>query len=441
MELHQKKINLNLSTKQFDIEENRDSNEQDFVTIEGYASKMFTDGKTNVDLDGEAIQTSAFSLEAKRLLLNHELDEPVGEIELSHRPDGIYLKGIVYKDTMKDQDWARLKRKLFDFSVGFIAEQAEYKEINGKEVLVFTKGIVYEVSLVAIPSNKYATLDVIKSVKSDSGNFTMECSIEHIKSMNPNMDCSCLASLKEDSQQKQIQREDMNIEVIKEKIRKGLTIEETMNESWNITDDLFQMLGYFRSTIEDNVYEFKWNDQLSREEMLANITQAMDIFKATLETETSRIGTAIGKNFEASNSLKVTKEVSTEAPTEVAEPIIETVVAPIEETPAVEIIEETKSEATEEVVEQIIPTESKEEVISDENIDQKSETNELANTLDFKQETINILKADLEQLSGEDIKALYNSLADKLDSIGAYDAITALQKIEQYVEQELIKNN
>lgn len=225
MELHQKKLNLNISTKQFNISE-----EQDVVTIEGYASKMYQDGNPVTDLDQEMVSTTNFRLEAKRLLLNHELEEPVGEITLEHRPDGIYLKGKGYKDTMKDQDWARLKRGLFDFSIGFIAEEAEYRNIDGKEILVFTKGVIYEVSLVAIPSNKFATLDVIKSIQSKSG-LVMECSIDNIKSMNPDMDCSCLNGLKEEAKQKQLERENMNIEKIKEAIKKGLTIEETMKES------------------------------------------------------------------------------------------------------------------------------------------------------------------------------------------------------------------
>ena len=80
----------------------------------------------------------------------------------------------------------------------------------------------------------------------------------------------------------------------------------------------------------------------------------------------------------------------------------------------------------------------KTEVSSDDkNNDEKSETNELANTLDFKQETIDILTADLEQLDVDKIRVLYDTLADKLEKVGALQAIQALQKIEQYVENEL----
>lgn len=447
MELHQKKLNLNISTKQFNI-----SDEQDVVTIEGYASKMYQDGNPVTDLDQEMVATTNFRLEAKRLLLFHDLEEPVGEITLEHKPDGIYLKGKVYKDTMKDQDWARLKRGLFDFSIGFIAEAGEYKEIDGKEVLVFTKGVIYEVSLVAIPSNKFATLDVIKSIQSKSG-LVMECSIDNIKSMNPDMDCSCLNGLKEEAKQKQIERENMDIEKIKESIKKGLTIEETKNETWNVTDDLFQMFSYFISTIEENIYEFKWSESFDRTEMLANINQAMDIFRQTVEDESLKIGQAIGKKFEGKNMI--TKEVNTdgtaeatptEAPaeqgTEETPKVKETAETKVEatptETPKEETKEEVKTEVTEQSQEQNISTEVKTEVSSDDkNNDEKSETNELANTLDFKQETIDILTADLEQLDVEDMRVLYNSLADKLEKVGALQAFQALQKIEQYVENEL----
>ena len=447
MELHQKKLNLNISTKQFNI-----SDEQDVVTIEGYASKMYQDGNPVTDLDQEMVSTTNFRLEAKRLLLNHELEEPVGHITLEHRPDGIYLKGKVYKDTMKDQDWARLKRGLFDFSIGFIAEEAEYRNIDGKEILVFTKGVIYEVSLVAIPSNKFATLDVIKSIQSKSG-LVMECSIDNIKSMNPDMDCSCLNGLKEEAKQKQIERENMDIEKIKESIKKGLTIEETQNDYWNVTDDIFQMFGYFIQTLEDNIYEFKWSESFDRTEMLANINQAMDIFRQTVEDESLKIGQAIGKKLEGKNMITkdVNTEVSTEATsteapaeqsTEETPKVEETVETTTEviptETPKEETKEEVKTEVTEQSQEQNISTDAPAEVSSDDkNNDEKSETNELANTLDFKQETIDILTADLEQLDVDKIRVLYDTLSDKLEKVGALQAIQALQKIEQYVENEL----
>ena len=447
MELHQKKLNLNISTKQFNISE-----EQDVVTIEGYASKMYQDGNPVTDLDQEMVSTANFRLDAKRLLLNHDLSDPVGEITLEHRPDGIYLKGKGYKDTMKDQDWARLKRGLFDFSIGFIAEEAEYRNIDGKEILVFTKGVIYEVSLVAIPSNKFATLDVIKSIQSKSG-LVMECSIDNIKSMNPDMDCSCLNGLKEDAKQKQLERENMNIEKIKEAIKKGLTIEETQNDYWNVTDDIFQMLGYFIQTLEDNIYEFKWSESFDRTEMLANINQAMDIFRQTVEDESLKIGQAIGKKLEGKNMI--TKEVNTEGATEATPTeapagqsteetpkVVETVETTTEviptETSKEETKEEVKTEVTEQSQEQNISTDAPAEVSSDDkNNDEKSETNELANTLDFKQETIDILTADLEQLDVDKIRVLYDTLSDKLEKVGALQAIQALQKIEQYVENEL----
>ena len=447
MELHQKKLNLNISTKQFNI-----SDEQDVITIEGYASKMYQDGNPVTDLDQEMVSTANFRLEAKRLLLNHELNQVVGEITLEHRPDGIYLKGKGYKDTMKDQDWARLKRGLFDFSIGFIAEEAEYRNIDGKEILVFTKGVIYEVSLVAIPSNKFATLDVIKSIQSKSG-LVMECSIDNIKSMNPDMDCSCLNGLKEEAKQKQIERENMDIEKIKESIKKGLTIEETQNDYWNVTDDIFQMFGYFIQTLEDNIYEFKWSESFDRTEMLANINQAMDIFRQTVEDESLKIGQAIGKKLEGKNMIK--KEVNTEGTTEATPTeapaeqsaeetpkVVETVETTTEviptETPKEETKEEVKTEVTEQSQEQNISTDAPAEVSSDgKNNDENSETNELANTLDFKQETIDILTADLEQLDVDKIRVLYDTLSDKLEKVGALQAIQALQKIEQYVENEL----
>ena len=370
MELHQKKLNLNISTKQFNI-----SDEQDVVTIEGYASKMYQDGNPVTDLDQEMVSTTNFRLEAKRLLLFHDLSDPVGEITLEHRPDGIYLKGKVYKDTMKDQDWARLKRGLFDFSIGFIAEEAEYRNIDGKEILVFTKGVIYEVSLVAIPSNKFATLDVIKSIQSKSG-LVMECSIENIKSMNPDMDCSCLNGLKEEAKQKQIKGEEMQRENIEKDIEVEVTKEVTTEN------------------IETNV-----EDKPVEETKVEEVQEVIPEVKETVETTTEATPTETSKE---------------------------------------ETKEEVKTEVTEQSQEQNISTDAPAEVSSDDkNNDEKSETNELANTLDFKQETIDILTADLEQLDVDKIRVLYDTLSDKLEKVGALQAIQALQKIEQYVENEL----
>ena len=370
MELHQKKLNLNISTKQFNI-----SDEQDVVTIEGYASKMYQEGNPVTDLDQEMVSTTNFRLEAKRLLLFHKLNEPVGDITLEHRPDGIYLKGKVYKDTMKDQDWSRLKRGLFDFSIGFITEEAEYRNIDGKEILVFTKGVIYEVSLVAIPSNKFATLDVIKSIQSKSG-LVMECSIDNIKSMNPNMDCSCLNGLKEEAKQKQIKGEEMQ----RENIEKDIEVEVT------------------KEVTTENI-ETKTEGKPIEETKIEEVQEVIPEVKETVETKVE------------ATPMEIPKE---------------------------EIKEDVKTEVTEQSQEQNISTEVKTEVSSDDkNNDEKSETNELANTLDFKQETIDILTADLEQLDVDNIRVLYDTLADKLEKVGALQAIQALQKIEQYVENEL----
>ena len=267
------------------------------------------------------------------------------------------------------------------------------------------------------------------------------------------MDCSCLNGLKEDAKQKQIERENMDIEKIKEAIKKGLTIEETQNDYWNVTDDLFQMFRYFIQTLEDNIYEFKWSESFDRTEMLANINQAMDIFRQTVEDESLKIGQAIGKKLEGKNMITkdVNTEVSTEAtPTEapaeqsteetpkVEETVETTTEVTPTETPKGETKEEVKTEVTEQSQEQNISTDAPAEVSSDvKNNDEKSETNELANTLDFKQETIDILTADLEQLDVDKIRVLYDTLSDKLEKVGALQALQALQKIEQYVENEL----
>lgn len=155
-------LSVGINTKNITIPDN-----QEYVDIEGYASKSMLNGEKVVDLAGEHVETSGFDLIAKRILLNHNHQEPVGELKLTHKPDGIAIHARVYKKAMEEKEFERVKLGLYDFSIGFFATDAEYKMIGGKDVLCFTKGSVYETSLVAIPCNTEATHTSIKSLMDD----------------------------------------------------------------------------------------------------------------------------------------------------------------------------------------------------------------------------------------------------------------------------------
>ena len=152
-------LNVGINTKSVKV-----SDDQDYVDIAGYASKSMTNGEKVVDLADEHVETSGFQLTAKRILLNHNHHEPVGDLVLKHEADGISLKARVYKKAMEEKEFERVKLGLYDFSIGFFATEAEWKTINKKEVLCFTKGNVYETSLVAIPCNTEAVCTSVKAL-------------------------------------------------------------------------------------------------------------------------------------------------------------------------------------------------------------------------------------------------------------------------------------
>lgn len=448
-----KKLNINISSKKFDI-----SADKEYIDIEGYASKMYeADGTPKVDLDSENVNTTNFKLEAKRLLLNHDMEEPVGDLELSHKPDGIWIKARAYKDTMSEKEFNRLRRGLYDFSIGFIPTEAEYISVKGKDVLSFTAGSIYEVSLVSIPSNTLTTIDVMKSVKNTNGCVGLQCNISDLKAMNPNEDCSCLADLKKEkiemeNMEKNIkQPQTFDRKQFAEAVSKGLTIQETMNEPWNISDSFWNMFGYFNQTIRDNYDSFRWED-LSKEEMLTNLDSAFEVFKNTITEVADKINAVnaqetVDNMDSAVKSLEGDKiEMKTKSVENVEVENTETVegTEQTETTEETTVVAEEQSEKTEtkEVVKENLKSE--EETSEDTSVGEAIKADETtikddsaveAEPLDVNKEVIAILSADLDKLEAEDIQSLYDTLADKLGDL--YSAHEALNKIEAYVKENV----
>jgi HK97 family phage prohead protease len=196
------------------------------IQIEGYASKSYDNGKPVVDYDGELVDISGFDLTTcDSLLFNHNGNEiKVGKCRLEHRPDGAYLYGEVH-EKLNDKVYYAVKHGIMtDFSIGFSATDYEYKTIEGEDVLTFTKGFVWETSIVnvrganpkakiettkAFRQDKKAlelakwlgdtprevTLDKYTEVKSIIENgkcIGFSCEIEQLKKANPTQNCSCL---------------------------------------------------------------------------------------------------------------------------------------------------------------------------------------------------------------------------------------------------------
>lgn len=465
--------------------------EAGILYIEGYASKMYdSNNKPVIDYDNEFVDLTKFDLSVcKTLLFNHDNEEyAVGKCSLEKRADGAYLYGEIHKE-MNDKVYYAVKYGIMtDFSIGFVASNAEYRTIDGKDILTFTEGFVYETSICNViganplakiqaskklKDNKKALevaewLDNIKSIKIETptdiklvkdgkGCIGFQCDISSLKKANPNGDCSCLVDLKKEkiemeNMEKNIkQSQTFDKEQFAEAVSKGLTIQETMNEPWNISDDFWKMLSYFIQTVEDNYDSFRWED-LSKEEMLVNLASAFDIFKNTVTEVADKINAVNAQ--EAVDNMGLTVKSLEGDKIEMKTKNVENV--EVENTETVEGTEQTETteETTVVAEEQSEKTETKEVV--KENLKSEEETSEdtsvgeaikadettikddsavEAEPLDVNKEVIAILSADLDKLEAEDIQSLYDTLADKLGDL--YSAHEALNKIEAYVKENV----
>ena len=83
---------------------------------------------------------------------------------------------------------------------------------------------------------------------------------------------------------------------LEEAIAKGLTWESTENETWNRHAMLEYYFRVFFQTIEDNWFEVVWNEQLSGDEVRANVMDAMEMFVDKLMTEIDTRTQEVGKD-------------------------------------------------------------------------------------------------------------------------------------------------
>jgi len=161
--------------------------------IEGWASKNYDErGKQVVDYDEEIVSTVGFDISrAKTLLYMHDHEQPIGKIDLEHRPEGIYCKAEVHK-AMNDKAYYGVKNEIITgFSIGFIATEMEITEVDGEDYVTFTKGYVLENSLVSVGSNPEALITDVKSIVKDKSCTGLQCSIKQLKKANPEVDCDC----------------------------------------------------------------------------------------------------------------------------------------------------------------------------------------------------------------------------------------------------------
>ena len=263
------------------------------IYIEGYASKSYDMGKPVIDRDGEWVDIKGFDLTTcTSLLFNHNGEEiKIGKCRLEHRADGAYLYGEVH-EKLNDKVYYAVKHGIMtDFSIGFSATNYEYKTIEGKDVLTFTEGFVWETSICnIIAANSLAKIETtkkfrqdkkmlelakwlgdspsevqletyteVKSVIQDGKCVGFSCDIEQLKKANPEQDCSCIT------------KEGNKLKDIKE-VMKGLTFESTEAEGYNQVRKLRLYMEILEETLSDNFYEVIWYEGMSGEEAKANMS-------------------------------------------------------------------------------------------------------------------------------------------------------------------------
>ena len=410
--------------------------EKGYVEIEGWASKAFENGKPVIDRDFEHVLTSSLDLtNCKILLAQHNFDRPVGKIELSHRPEGIWLKGKVYKE-MDEKVYFGVKNGILDsFSIGFSARNYEYIKVDGEDILQLKDGAVHEVSIVTIPSNVTATIESVKSIIKNGECVGIQCSVEALKKANPTQDCSC--NTKETKEEGSVEKKKDIKEIIK-----ALTFEETENDNWNQMRKLRYYFEILEETISDNFYETMWSEDMTPEEAKGNVISAIQAFTSKLEefeliNPTPDENEVITKQKRDEEMHIKSNEGADVVTTEATEDKIlegeELGVNPEQE--VVEVPEQTSdnkdstepSEVAEPAVEEIITEEVKTEEAEPEKLN------------------VEYLSAvDLNGLSAEEIEDLYNQASDLVDRLMGDDKVRLLasasdilDKIEAIVAEDI----
>ena len=391
----------------------KDSNGMGVLKVSGWASKAYENGMPVVDRDSEHVDTKGFDLtNAKVMLYNHDWDEVIGKLSLSHRAEGIWLDGEIHEAMDKKAFYAAKEGILDSFSIGFTITDYEFLKVGGEDIVSFKSGSILEVSLVSIPANTRAMIEnteVIKSMVKDGECTGLQCSVKNLKAMNP--DCGCLAEM-EKNMEKDLSKKDIKT------IIKGLTFEETEAESWTQARLLEYYMGVLITTIEDNFWESMWQDDMSGEDYKQNIIGALTAFGERLNELTV---------LDIQVPDVVMKEIKREIMTKEMETKTSEVVEIVEQTPTEEVTEileggekDTPAEPVEPTTEQVEEQNSTEEKVEEQVSEEVDAPVEQSVTQPTVQTIIGTLATvNLDELSVEEIEAIYNTSADIIEKIEA----------------------
>ena len=421
------------------------------IYIEGYASKSYDMGKPVIDRDNEFVDIKGFDLSTcTSLLFNHNGEEiKIGKCRLEHRADGAYLYGEVH-EKLNDKVYYAVKHGIMtDFSIGFSATNYEYKTIEGRDILTFTEGFVWETSICNVvasnPKSKIETtkklrqdkkmlelakwlgdapnevqLDAyteVKSVIQDGKCVGFSCDIEQLKKANPTQDCSCIT------------KEGNKLKDIKE-VMKGLTFESTEAEGYNQLRKLRFYMEILEETLSDNFYEVIWYEGMSGEEAKANMLGALSAFTDKLEEFTLLDKPVEPTNVEKNKGeeVTITKSVETTESVETA-PATEEVILEGEE-------QASNPEQVEDKAPEQISTETKEETTQADVAVEPTEVVEEVNAEASSKLNVEYLASvNLEELSDDEVEELYNEASYLIDDLMKDDKVRLLASASDILEK------
>jgi HK97 family phage prohead protease len=154
---------MKIRTKRLEIKEVTDQG-----TFEGLLSPY-----GNVDGGDDVVEPGAYTKTLKEqgvvrpLLWQHKPDQPIGQIELEDRPDGLWAKGKLLLDIPKGKEaYTLLKAGVVKaLSIGFqsVKDSVEGGVRHLKEIRL------YEGSLVTFPMNEMALIRSVKATKEADG--------------------------------------------------------------------------------------------------------------------------------------------------------------------------------------------------------------------------------------------------------------------------------
>ena len=139
--------------------------DEDTLTVRGYANRYVDNtGKVVIDDHGTTFVNMQYDmstyLKHPILYYAHDLDNPVGRVtKLEMRSEGLYVEAVVYK-SINPRVYAMVKNKVVtSFSFGVIITDYEWSDILNATVV--TKGELFDISLVTIPSNLESDIETI----------------------------------------------------------------------------------------------------------------------------------------------------------------------------------------------------------------------------------------------------------------------------------------